>query len=169
MAQKKFDIIVSLLKEFEPNILVNLWNEYCNESNPDDYIYENEEYTLNEMFNSVHEALRAAYYGDYRYGDDYVMFNAYGNLVSFSDYMSEVLEHIDISSLADYVIENGCSELSEVWYEDIEEGFIEYANEKFNDKNFTVDDIPDGTDLVTEDWDDVIEDMTAENDEENDE
>ena len=111
MTQKNFDIIVSLLKEFEPDILVNLWNEYCNESNPDDYIYENEEYTLNEMFNSVDEALRAAYYGDYRYGDDYVMFNAYGNLVSFSDYRSEVLEHIDISSLADYVIENGYSDV----------------------------------------------------------
>ena len=166
MAQKKLDIIVSLLKEFEVDILINLWNEYCNESNPDDYIYENEEYTLNEMFSSVDDALRAAFYGDYRYGDDYVMYNAYGNLVSFSDYMSEILEHIDISSLADYVIENGCSELSEVWYEAIEEGFVDYANEKFNDRTFTVDDIPYGTDLVTEDWDDVIEEIIDETSEE---
>ena len=166
MAQKKFDIIVSLLKEFEVDILVNLWNEYCNESNPDDYIYENEESTLNEMFSSVDEALRAAYYGEYRYGDEYIMFNAYGNLVSFPDYKDDVLEHIDISSLADYVIENGCSELSEVWYEDIEEGFVDYANEKFNDRTFTVDDIPYGTDLVTEDWDDVIEEIIDETSEE---
>lgn len=168
MAQNQFDAIVSLLENLETSKLVNLWNEYCNESNPDDYIYENEEYTLNEMFNSVDEALRAAYYGDYRYGDDYVMFNAYGNLVSFSDYISEVLEHIDISSLATYVIDNG-SDMFDESLDDLEDAFIEYANEKFNDKNFTVDDIPYGTDLVTEDWDNVIEDMIAENDEENDE
>lgn len=168
MAQNQFDTIVSLLENLETSKLVNLWNEYCNESNPDDYIYENEEYTLNEMFNSVDEALRAAYYGDYRYGDDYVMFNAYGNLVSFSDYISEVLEHIDISSLATYVIDNG-SDMFDESLDDLEDAFIEYANEKFNDKNFTVDDIPYGTDLVTEDWDNVIEDMTAENDEENEE
>lgn len=168
MAQNQFDAIVSLLENLETSKLVNLWNEYCNESNPDDYIYENEEYTLNEMFNSVDEALRAAYYGDYRYGDDYVMFNAYGNLVSFSDYISEVLEHIDISSLATYVIDNG-SDMFDESLDDLEDAFIEYANEKFNDKNFTVDDIPYGTDLVTEDWDNVIEDMTAENDEENEE
>lgn len=168
MAQNQFDAIVSLLENLETSKLVNLWNEYCNESNPDDYIYENEEYTLNEMFYSVDEALRAAYYGDYRYGDDYVMFNAYGNLVSFSDYISEVLEHIDISSLATYVIDNG-SDMFDESLDDLEDAFIEYANEKFNDKNFTVDDIPYGTDLVTEDWDNVIEDMTAENDEENEE
>lgn len=168
MAQNQFDAIVSLLENLETSKLVNLWNEYCNESNPDDYIYENEEYTFDEMFNSVDEALRAAYYGDYRYGDDYVMFNAYGNLVSFSDYISEVLEHIDISSLATYVIDNG-SDMFDESLDDLEDAFIEYANEKFNDKNFTVDDIPYGTDLVTEDWDNVIEDMTAENDEENEE
>ena len=168
MTQNQFDAIVSLLKNLEVSKLVSIWNEYCDENNPDDSIYENEEYTLNEMFPSVDEALRAAYYGNYKYCDEYIMFNAYGNLVSFSDYMSEVLEHIDISSLATYVIENG-SDLIDEGTVDLEDDFIEYANEKFNDKNFTVDDIPYGTDLVTEDWDDVIEDMIAENDEENEE
>lgn len=168
MTQNQFDAIVSLLENLEVSKLVSIWNEYCDESNPDDYIYENEEYVLNEMFPSVDEALRAAYYGNYTYCDEYIKFNAYGNLVSFSDYSSEVLNYIDIRSLAVYVIENG-SDLIDEGTEDLEDAFIEYANEKFNDKNFTVDDIPDGTDLVTEDWDDVIEDMTAENDEENEE
>lgn len=158
MAQNKFDTIVELIKNSDSSTIVNLWNEYCNEHSADDYIYENEESMLNEMFSSVDEALRAAYYGDYRYCDDFIMFNAYGNLVSFPDYISDVLEHIDVDNLADYIIENG-SDMIDDWDEDLEDAFIDYANEKFEDRNFTVDDIPYRTDLVTEDWDDVIEGM----------
>lgn len=56
------------------------------------------EYNDEEFFNVFFEgkpmeAVRAAIYGDYRYTDDYVKFDGYGNLVSVSEYdMEEELE-----------------------------------------------------------------------------
>ena len=32
------------------------------------------------------EAIRATYYGDYNYNDEYVKFNGYGNIDSYSEY-----------------------------------------------------------------------------------
>lgn len=49
--------------------------------------YENDEYFFQDFFqNKVDEAVRAVCYGNYEYMDDYVKFNAYGNLDSCSEY-----------------------------------------------------------------------------------
>ena len=65
-----------------------------------DYLeyYENDEEFFNTYFyNNPTEAVRSAYYGNYKYCDKYVSFNGYGNLVSFNDYdlEKEYKEHID--------------------------------------------------------------------------
>ena len=65
-----------------------------------DYLeyYENDEEFFNTYFyNNPTEAVRSAYYGNYKYCDKYVRFNGYGNLVSFNDYdlEKEYKEHID--------------------------------------------------------------------------
>ena len=39
---------------------------------------------FNELFNDANEAVRAVYYGNFNFGDEYAAFNAYGNLVTFS-------------------------------------------------------------------------------------
>ena len=41
--------IASILEELDSNILFNLWDEYCNEKNPEGYIYYNEEENINEL------------------------------------------------------------------------------------------------------------------------
>lgn len=148
--------IVNILEEFENEILINYWNEYANEACPDDYIYGNDSYTIEELFSDIDSVLRAVFYGNYRYPDDYFIINAYGNLVSFDSY--DAKSHIDFDLLADYIMENGCREISEVWYEDIIADFIDYAYEKVDDREFTEEEV-DGFDLVTEDWDDVIEEI----------
>jgi hypothetical protein len=49
--------------------------------------YENDEYFFDTFFDGrPAEAVRATFYGDYRYMDEYVRFNGYGNLESLSGY-----------------------------------------------------------------------------------
>lgn len=60
--------------------------------------FENDEYFFKDMFyNRPEEAVRAVCYGDYNYTDDYVKFNAYGNLDSCNEweYEDELKDNID--------------------------------------------------------------------------
>ena len=148
--------IASILKEFDTDKLRDLWNTYCNEENPEDYIYYNDEYAINEMFNgNPYEAIRATQYGKYSFTDEYFIVNTYGNLTSFGD--SDIASHINFDDLAEYVKGHGCDEINEVWFEDIEYDFINYVNDKMGSK-LDVDAIPEDANLVTDDWDGIIED-----------
>jgi len=99
---KTIENIIEKLQNLTEMKLIILWNQYCDDNSlTDDEIHDNEEYTLNEFFSSVDDALRAAYYGEY-YDDKYFKLNAYGNLESFNypkDYM-------DLEALAEYVLDN---------------------------------------------------------------
>lgn len=62
----------------------------------------NDEDFFNTYFeNKVDEAVRAVCYGDYNYTDEYVRFNAYGNLESFDEWQVEN----EITSYATEIIE----------------------------------------------------------------
>lgn len=158
MARK--ESIIEVLKCIETKTLISIWNEYCSEENMDDYIYNNDEDFFNEMFEKADDAVRAVCYGNYEYTDEYVIFNAYGNLVSFDIYDAE--NHIDFGTLADYIMENDCREIQEVWLEDISANFVEYFNEKFED--LKIDDEYDlsSWNLLTEDWDNIVEEIKEE-------
>lgn len=63
---------------------------------------ENSEYFFEDYFATKDEVARAVCYGDYNYMDDFVKFNAYGNLESASkyqveeeieNYREEIIEH----------------------------------------------------------------------------
>lgn len=54
-----------------------------------DYQENDEEFFKTYFYNKPEEAVRATYYGNYEYMDDYVHFNAYGNLDSCSEYEYE--------------------------------------------------------------------------------
>lgn len=72
---------------------LNSWNS-CLE-NLD--FWENDEEFFNTFFNNPMEAIRATYYGNYNYNDDYVKFNGYGNIDSYSEYerIEEIKDNID--------------------------------------------------------------------------
>lgn len=79
-----------------------------------DYLdyYTNDEYFFNDFFqNKVDEAVRATYYGDYNYMDDYVKFNAYGNLDSCNEFEYEK----EIEDNAEEIIEEYINIIDEMW------------------------------------------------------
>jgi len=153
--------IINFLKNLDKTVLINLWNDYCSYHNMDDYIYDNNEYELGEMFSgpsAVIDALRAATYGNYKIGDDYVVFNGYGNLESFDE--SEAEEHIDFEILADYLHENGIPTYKSIddEYDDLKDGFCDYYYQQgyctaIDGIEFEL------NELLTEEWDSLIENI----------
>lgn len=74
-----------------------------------DYQENDEEFFNIYFYNKPDEAVRATYYGDYNYMDDYVRFNAYSNLESCSE-----LEY-------EKELENYQEEIIDAYYENINE------------------------------------------------
>ena len=69
--------------------------------------YDNDEYTINELFSSPAEALRSAYFGDYDYNKPYFKFNGYGNIESLDEY--------DLRNQARNCIDDIINELLDCW------------------------------------------------------
>lgn len=90
------DILLDVVSE------LNSWNG-CLE-NLD--FWENDEEFFNTFFDNPMEAIRATYYGNYNYNDDYVKFNGYGNIDSYSEYerIEEIKDSIDdiVENLIEY-------------------------------------------------------------------
>lgn len=83
--------IVSEINAMSQNDLITLNNIYASEvlGNYDNQIFNNDEEFFYTFFeNSVISAVQCVCYGDYRYSDNLVKFNGYGNLESFN-YMSQ--------------------------------------------------------------------------------
>ena len=83
---------------------LNNWNSSL------DYlrVYENDEEFFEMFFQNINpiEVARATYYGDYKYMDEYVRFNGYGNLESLSDYQYEKELKDNINEIIDELMEN---------------------------------------------------------------
>lgn len=97
---------------------VNSWNGQL------DYLeyYENDEYFFKEFFgDKVDEAVRAVCYGHYNYMDEYVRFNACGNLDSCNQF-----EY-------DKEIEDNAEEIIEAYIENIDNMWDKTLNNKIKD------------------------------------
>ena len=72
---------------------LNSWNGCLEDLD----FWENDEEFFNTFFDNPMEAIRATYYGNYNYNDDYVKFNGYGNIDSYSEYerIEEIKDNID--------------------------------------------------------------------------
>ena len=104
MKKTYYEFLINYLENLNDDELIDQWNNYCLEEYMDNYIYCNDEYFMDEMFASADDAIRAVCYGDYRYMDDYVIFNGSGNLESFSGYC--LRDHIYIEDIASYLENN---------------------------------------------------------------
>ena len=96
---KKFEKIKNYLlgNEEELRSIVQEINSY-NGSLDNLNFYENDEDFFNTFFaDNPMEVARATFYGNYKYCDQYVRFNGYGNLESFDEYeaMKEIKAYID--------------------------------------------------------------------------
>ena len=69
-------------------------------------VYENDEEFFNMFFEGKPaELARAIYYGDFNYNDEYIKFNGYGNLETFSKYDYEELLEENIEEITENLIE----------------------------------------------------------------
>ena len=81
---------------------LNSWNACL------DYLdlYENDEEFFNIFFEGKPaELARAIYYGDFNYNDNYIKFNGYGNLKTYSEYGYEKLLKENIEEIIECLIE----------------------------------------------------------------
>ena len=96
---KNFESIKNYLLGNEKELLnivqeINSYNGSLDNLN----FYENDEEFFNTFFaDNPMEVARATFYGNYKYCDQYVRFNGYGNLESFDEYeaMKEIKAYID--------------------------------------------------------------------------
>lgn len=102
--KNNLDAVKTYLTELTSQYQVNIHNTYCQENNlSDDEIYSNDEEFFNLYFdNKVLEAVRAVSFGEYKYNDEFIKFNGYGNLVTFNYPENE----IDIAAIAEDILEN---------------------------------------------------------------
>lgn len=90
-------------------------------------VHHNDEEFFNTFFDGrPAEAVRASYYGEYNYMDDYVRFNGYGNLESLSEYDYEQELKDEINDIVELLIEKQShlhldDELEELLEEDDDE------------------------------------------------
>ena len=66
------------------------------------FMYNDEDFFETFYKDNVVEAVRATQFGNYNFMDDFVLFNAYGNLESF-DYP---LDDFDIETMVEFIVEN---------------------------------------------------------------
>ena len=68
-------------------------------------VYNNDEEFFDIFFaNNPAEVARAIYYGDFNYNDEYIKFNAYGNLKTLSEYDYEELLKENVEEVIDCLI-----------------------------------------------------------------
>lgn len=72
---------------------------YCN---PDDLLYDFDEYFFDTFFSSPMEAARATCFGNVNWGDKYIYFNGYGNLETTND----IWDKLDKKELIEYYLNN---------------------------------------------------------------
>lgn len=106
--EELYEALVSLLNSMSNEDARAVFNEYCSEYGSfEDYIYDNDEYDLNEYFqgDSPYEVLCRTGYGDYNISHDYFRTDGYNNVISFNNvHSAESPFYAD--ELADYIIDN---------------------------------------------------------------
>ena len=84
----KYEKFEELFDELSTSEKVDIYNRYCEESSHyDDTLYIFDEEFFYTYFNDPMEAARAVFFGNIQsWNDEYIKFDGYGNLESFSDY-----------------------------------------------------------------------------------
>ena len=105
--EKLVELFVEGYENCELSSKIEIHNIYIRETNGD-CVYEiesnDEDFFNTFFFGKPMEAVRASYYGDFRYNDDWVWFNTYGNLASGDN--EEELPLCNADEMAEWYIEN---------------------------------------------------------------
>jgi hypothetical protein len=124
--QKKKQVInqvIDLINAMDNYDLVTLNNEYCQAANyHDSEIFANDEDFFQTFFEiDTLKAIQATQFGDYRYHDNWVTFNGYGNLDSFNWVIDNLCELVP--TMAAYIVESheDFSQFDEIDFNNIED------------------------------------------------
>jgi hypothetical protein len=116
--------IIEVINDMDTNELIQLNDEYCESINSiDSRIYNNDEDFLQVCFDGNLDGLaRAICFGDYRYNDNYVRFDGYGNLESFNYFESKDLPDY-LPTMAEYIFDTfqDFSQFDEIDFHNIED------------------------------------------------
>jgi hypothetical protein len=102
----KYEVFDEKFHELTASERIAIFNEYCYEhGDADNAIHSFDEEFFETYFSDPMEAARATFFGEIQsWSDEYIRFNAYGNLESLSeydalkeieDYLEEIFEHPD--------------------------------------------------------------------------
>lgn len=100
----KYETFTEKFSELSTNDKIAIFNEYCLEyGDSDKMLYSFDEDFFFMAFNDPMEAARATFFGNIKnWSDEYIRFNAYGNLESVGEYdvneeiegyLEEIFEH----------------------------------------------------------------------------
>ena len=167
-AMNQIETIKDILSQMDKTSLLEYWNDFCEKQGcTDEIIFENTEDNINHEYSgSVMDALCAAANGHYSVRDEFFILDGYRQLESFGK--ADIEDYVDFDRLADFAMQYGCAEISEVWYDDMVESFIYFYNEKMKNVDyldyFESDDydLVYNYDLVMGDWDDICYEIAEE-------
>lgn len=101
--------IIDLINNMNQHELVELNNLYCQSADIyDSEIFSNDEEFFNMFYPNAGDGLKVAqavFYGDYNYSHDWVTFNGYGNLQSYSHINTDNICEL-VETIAEYIEEN---------------------------------------------------------------
>lgn len=130
---KKYEI----LDDFSDDEKLDLYNQYCEYNNdPDSIIYPNDDEFLETMFSNFNDVARAVYYGDYKYTDEYIKFNAYGNLQTYYDSYDALQDNFVDSEMVDFILENEDTDFNDL-YIDYIDNILNEAKESMSKEEFS--------------------------------
>lgn len=156
--------IVSIIKDWTTEELVNAWNHRCDKENNMDERVEDMAF-FDEMFQSLSptEIIDKVRGCDFRTGDDYFAFNRCGNLESFT--YIEDYSCFDFYALAEYLAEYGDSLTRDVDTDILLDDFIcgYFDNYDFHQIKCVIETYMENNtfDLLTDDWDDFNKDIIS--------
>lgn len=102
LAAVQLSQVIEVITDMDNDDTISIYNDYAN-CNGYELIFNNDEYTINDLFSSPYDAIRQTNNKDYKDHENYFTFNGYGHAVSF-DYRLSDNSPIDISELAQWLI-----------------------------------------------------------------
>jgi hypothetical protein len=92
--------------DFSLETQIDTWNEFAIENGWNEYFYENDEFTIKELYHD--NPIELAYHihwGEYNYNDTYIYYDDLGHLISISNF-AELHDIIDIDEMLNWYNEN---------------------------------------------------------------
>lgn len=90
-----------LINDLTDNDIFEIWNEYAQKNNYDEFFSMDEFDEIMER-NSPTDIANSIYFGEYNPNDNYFQFDGYGNIKTTSN----IEEFVDYGELAEYIFDN---------------------------------------------------------------